>query len=118
RAEGLDSRERSRGDPNDRRQPPSWSATLARSGYSQGVLAAGSRKQDVRGRTIRLAIGGSAFLLALGLAAGAWLARAPGRTPPGQPQLRTVRADTVAGLASRFDAARGKWRVVALLSPT
>ena len=77
-----------------------------------------SSEVPVRGRVVKLAFGIAGIVLGIGVAAGVWLTRIPGRTPAGQPPLVTIRAETIGTVESRFDAAREKWRIVALLSPT
>jgi hypothetical protein len=51
-------------------------------------------------------------------AAVAWLKLAPRRVPTGQRPLATLSSDSLPGFRAAFNAADGKVRILALLSPT
>jgi len=65
----------------------------------------------------RLAIAG-VLAVALGGAAFGWLKLAPRRVPGGQPALATLDPGSLQEFRDAFNGARGKVRVIALLSPT
>jgi hypothetical protein len=64
-----------------------------------------------------LLVAGAAIVL-LATAAFAWLRWAPRRVPAGQPPLATLAPDSLQGFHATFNAAHGRVRVLALLSPT
>ena len=59
-----------------------------------------------------------AAVVVLGTAAFAWVKLAPRRVPAGQPPLATLSADFLPAFRNTFNAAEGRTRVLALLSPT
>jgi hypothetical protein len=58
-----------------------------------------------------------AILLLVLLAVGVYLSRT-GHTPPGQPVLLQINAQSLAELPAEFNRASGSLRVILLMSPT
>lgn len=58
------------------------------------------------------------IMIAVCLAAFAWIKLAPRRVPDGQPPLATIGPDSLASFRDAFNANDGEVRVLALLSPT
>jgi len=59
---------------------------------------------------------GAVVLLGTGILA--WVKLAPRRVPPGQPPLATLAPASLSEFRNTFNAAEGRTRVLALLSPT
>jgi hypothetical protein len=58
------------------------------------------------------------IMVAVCLAALAWIKLAPRRVPEGQPPLATIGPESLADFRAAFNASEGEVRVLAMLSPT